>query len=78
MTRSINLARVDASNASEVDTHHLVCDASDLGFPVGEPPPIRLYTPLGNGQPFLLVSASCAKFRYEQGNGCLSLVVFND
>jgi hypothetical protein len=61
----------------EVELHHFVTDASDIGIPPG-PFPMRIETDLGNGQPFLLVRSEGDSARYAQSLGCIQLTVFND
>jgi len=57
--------------------HELVAEASDLGWRPGQWPK-KAYTDMGNGRGFLLWSVTANYAIYRQGNGCLTLRVFND
>ncbi len=76
----ITAAHIDNGTVTEDDVHFFTAFASDLrlaGFPA------RLDTTLGNGQPFLCTGVERANgdvrwASYRQGNGCLTLRLFND
>jgi hypothetical protein len=73
---------VNETSACETSAYTWVTEASTLGLAPGSVP-LTLETTLGNGQPFNFVGSEggsdcMTKFHYLQGNGCISLVVFND
>lgn len=70
---------IDHNNAIEVEVHKYVTEASTLGLPPGKWP-ASIPTTIGNGQPFLCVGGPMQDGgrRYRQGNGCVSLTIFND
>jgi hypothetical protein len=74
---------IDTTNASEDEVHIWTAFASDVGLHPGVFPE-RLATPLGNRQPFVFARyerGPCGEkvaARYQQGNGCLTLRLFND
>ena len=59
------------------DHHLLATFASDLRWPPGQWPQ-KVYTDMGNGRGFELQSVTEHYAEYCQGNGCLTLRVFND
>lgn len=65
------------AHLTEVEVHHFVTEASELGFAPAETPQI-IETEIGNGRPFYLVDILEGIFKYRQGNGCLFLDIFND
>lgn len=70
---------VNRRNAEEYSLHHFVTESSALQLLPSEWPR-RIKTDLGNGQDFLFRSleANGEIARYEQGNGCLRLSIYND
>lgn len=83
------ITKVTAKQVTEIEPGHVVCDASELGLPVGKWP-MTLETDLGNGSPFQRVGPidpeeenGFTGMRYAQegfsANGLLlELTVYND
>lgn len=69
--------KVTAQNAVEFRTHEFSTEASDLGLKPGQVP-ARIPTTLGNGCDFVFVKMTECAFYYNQVNGVVELVVFND
>lgn len=69
---------VDNGTVSEQHLHEFFTEASDLRWPVGLQIPHQLETELGNGQPFILRHLNHQSAVYFQGNGCITLTIFND
>lgn len=70
-------------NATETAVHEFCAEASALRLPPGQWPGI-LPTTLGNGQPFVrsharrYPSGELCGVVYRQGNGCITLTIWND
>jgi hypothetical protein len=77
------MANVRYSECTETGVHQFVTEASDIGLGVGTWPE-KIETDMGNGLPFVRVSAKRDNdgdiqwVTYRQANGCLDLKVFND
>jgi hypothetical protein len=69
---------VTAENASEHKLHEFQTEASDLGIRASDPIPMKIETTLGNKRPFFIVHGGSDRWLYRQGEGCLSLIVWND
>lgn len=75
---------IDQSNVTETEPHVFCCDASDLGYTAGKPLPAAFDTTLGNGQSLRYWETikdregDVMLWIYRQGNGIISLRVFND
>ena len=78
MTKINLMDALERSLLTEVRPHVWTVFASDLELPPGNWPRTIIETKLGNGQPFLLRSVNANKATYRQGNGCLTLIIFND
>lgn len=73
---------VDSKDVSEYTVGQFEADASMLGLPPGRVPR-SLETNMGNGRPFELTEMKrqgneVYAFVYLQGNGCITLTVWND
>jgi hypothetical protein len=76
------MTKITSQNAQEFECMKFSAEASSLGLPPGEFPSI-LPTTLGNGRPFLIRNfdqhdGELTAVHYYQGNGCITLTVFND
>ena len=60
----------------EVEPHKFEADASELRFAPGVFPR-EIRTNLGNRQPLILTRLSNEVAYYTQGNGCVTLTVYN-
>lgn len=59
--------------------NHFVVEASTLRLPPGQFPDQFTTKPkLGNGQPFIRETLDESGARYRQGNGVLTVKIFND
>lgn len=68
----------------EHEPHHFTAEASEIGLPVGHWPHLISVPGLGNDQPLQLQGlvkdneGDILFANYRQGNGCITLKVFND
>lgn len=83
MTASLHIGyELGKDVVSEFEPHKFTAMASDLGLRAGQWPEV-ITTELGNKQPFLYdyhytEEGDLQFVVYRQGNGCISLKVFND
>lgn len=68
---------IESHQVDFVSNTKLVAEASSLRWAPGYVPR-RLSTTLGNGLDFIQVDCTEFLFKYEQANGSLELIVFND
>lgn len=73
------MTTVLASQVTEVQAHHFMAEASELGWKPGFLP-YYVQTDLGNGLELVLaeVNYEAGYFTYDQSAGCVTLRVFND
>lgn len=71
------MTTITSEQATEVETHQFVAEASDLGLPPGEFPR-RIDTNMGNGQPFVFQAFRAEVAVYRQAFGCIVLRLLND
>lgn len=75
--------RVHYDQVTEHENGLFVTDASTLGFRPGEPWPKMIETDMGNGRSFVHVKdatddGDLVSSTYEQANGSIRLLIFND
>jgi hypothetical protein len=73
---------VTYSQVTEVKVHQFVAEASGLGLRAGQWPK-EIQTDMGNKQPLFPISkvvrdGDIVYVRYGQGNGCLTIKIYND
>ncbi len=73
---------ITSRDVDEVELHHFVTEASDIGIRPGAWPDI-IPTTLGNSHGFCFedfdwIDGEVAAANYKQANGCISLYVLND
>ena len=80
----MNAFYIDREQLMEHEPHHFTAEASELGFSPGRWPTALRLSRFGNDQPLQLQGivkddeGDVLFANYCQGNGCITLKVFND